>query len=296
MTIITLASCSSPKEQTKLPQSTPLQKTHVEEVTRGSITNVLSIEGTVQSETHFTIHSPHDGTVLTSGGKLYLANGKKKTHIKLPPKAHLTALLVPHKTVVKKNQPIAVGTHRGFSVTSEIPPESMYRLYGNPGKITAKIDKGPGPFECQLLGNITPVDESSIDVQQSKPTNTDDDPTPQSQNNNTPTEKPTHPASTASKIPVAAMPEVSHGTPSKIRCIPPENLEFYVGSKAIIGITTGSAQNVLKLPIEAVSGLSQTGEVTLQSGEKRQVKLGISDGIDVEIVAGLNENDKVLSH
>jgi RND family efflux transporter MFP subunit len=74
---------------------------------------------------------------------------------------------------------------------------------------------------------------------------------------------------------------------------------FISGGFAEIFIKTKSEKPVLSVPKEAIIENQGTYFVfvrsTPESYEKREVKIGVSDGIRTEIVAGLTTNDKVVS-
>jgi hypothetical protein len=64
-----------------------------------------------------------------------------------------------------------------------------------------------------------------------------------------------------------------------------------------VAVVTGEARDVLILPVTAVAGESDQGYVTLlEDGRpvRRDVRLGLTDGLNVEIRAGLAEGDRVL--
>lgn len=61
---------------------------------------------------------------------------------------------------------------------------------------------------------------------------------------------------------------------------------------------TGQAKNALVIPLTAVRGSVDEGEVLLVSEDGatqvREVALGISDGEDVEVLSGLSLGDRVV--
>jgi multidrug efflux pump subunit AcrA (membrane-fusion protein) len=87
--------------------------------------------------------------------------------------------------------------------------------------------------------------------------------------------------------------------PVLLRCRVPDDIRVFSGVIVRIGVTTGQATDVLALPVEAVAGLADVGFVTVVTSdgghERRDVTLGLTDGVNVEILAGLTEADQVLS-
>jgi macrolide-specific efflux system membrane fusion protein len=74
---------------------------------------------------------------------------------------------------------------------------------------------------------------------------------------------------------------------------------FRSGMSANVDIITESKENVLIIPLEAVSQEKEGSFVFLSKGRNRksskvEVKLGISDDENIEILSGLAEGDKVL--
>lgn len=83
-----------------------------------------------------------------------------------------------------------------------------------------------------------------------------------------------------------------------VRCTVPSDVTVFAGLSAKLTLAGGVAADVLTVPITAVEGTSQTGNVyfVLPDGstETRPVTLGINDGVNVQIVDGLAEGDTIL--
>lgn len=83
-----------------------------------------------------------------------------------------------------------------------------------------------------------------------------------------------------------------------LTCLIPPDLTVFAGMPALMAVKTASVENVIVLPVEAVAGSSQHGQVWLVDAQgkrhRRDVRLGITDGIQIEIRAGVNEGDIVL--
>ncbi len=83
-----------------------------------------------------------------------------------------------------------------------------------------------------------------------------------------------------------------------VRCTVPSEVRVFPGLGAQMVIAGGIAENVLIVPITAVEGTSESGNVyfVLADGttEPRPVVLGLNDGTNVEVKEGLAEGDLIL--
>lgn len=97
--------------------------------------------------------------------------------------------------------------------------------------------------------------------------------------------------------PLAGQDGEAAGGPT-VTCAVPAEVTVFPGLAAQIVIAGGVAENVLTVPITAVEGVAQTGNVyfVLPDGttEARPVTLGLNDGFNVEVKEGLVEGDMVL--
>lgn len=95
----------------------------------------------------------------------------------------------------------------------------------------------------------------------------------------------------------AADASAAAATPT-VRCAVPAEVKVFAGLAAELTLAGGVASDVMTVPITAVEGASQTGNVyfVLPDGstELRPVTLGINDGINVEITGGLAKGDTIL--
>lgn len=87
-------------------------------------------------------------------------------------------------------------------------------------------------------------------------------------------------------------------TPVELRCRVPAAVRAFSGVRVDLAVTTAKVTDALVLPVTAVEGTADTGRVTvvLPSGDEvdREVVLGVTDGVLVEVVEGLDESDAVL--
>lgn len=83
----------------------------------------------------------------------------------------------------------------------------------------------------------------------------------------------------------------------KVLCLLPEESEVVAGLPGLLGLTTGNVSDALVLPVTAVVGIADKGEVLKVVGSRTEVVsvgLGITDGISIEITSGLAEGDLVM--
>ena len=85
-----------------------------------------------------------------------------------------------------------------------------------------------------------------------------------------------------------------------VSCAVPADVVVFGGLSANIVIAGGIADNILIVPITAVEGVAETGNVyfVLPDGstEVRPVTLGLNDGFNVEVKEGLAEGDVILQY
>lgn len=82
-----------------------------------------------------------------------------------------------------------------------------------------------------------------------------------------------------------------------VLCLLPRNTgSVFAGLPATVGFATGTARNVVAVPIESVSGAAESGVVSLVTSEGVElvsVTLGITDGSWIEIKSGLSIGDTI---
>lgn len=95
---------------------------------------------------------------------------------------------------------------------------------------------------------------------------------------------------------LAGGPTLTDDTVQQV-CVPSEEVSLYPGLPGVVAIPAGERRGVLTLPLGAVAGVAERGQVARvdEKGatEVVNVVLGISDGVHVEITAGLAEGDAV---
>lgn len=241
-----------------------------------TVSNDVLLSGTVRADDAVPIKSPLDGTVqsvdvgvgsvIAAGQQLGVVKGVNSAGravtvaITSPVAGTVSALsIVPNQgssagTVVAQIAP------PGFYVTATVQPTDRYRLLDAPTEGTVTVIGGPAPFVCTGLTITTPLAG----------------------------------AGSGSDDPNAPAP----GTGTTARCVVPPEVTVFPDLIAQLTISAGIAENVLVVPVTSVLGAAESGVVyvVLEDGatEERQVTLGLSDGINVEVIDGLEEGEIVL--
>ena len=84
-----------------------------------------------------------------------------------------------------------------------------------------------------------------------------------------------------------------------VSCKVPKKVRVFAGLTADITIAGGIAENVLIVPMTAVEGVAEIGNVYVVTAEGaepelREVTLGLNDGINVEVKSGVEEGEMIL--
>lgn len=149
-----------------------------------------------------------------------------------------------------------------FHVTATLAPEQLYRLLQQPTEAEVAINGGPAPFTCTGLTITTASGGGGGDG--------------------------------------AGDGSGGGGAASgpTVRCAVPAEVRVFPGLSARVTIAGGIAEDVLVLPVTAVEGAAGTGIVYVIGPDGQPVEtsvtLGLTDGIEIEIVDGVAEGDLVL--
>ncbi|QTX05029.1 efflux RND transporter periplasmic adaptor subunit [Agromyces archimandritae] len=271
-------------------------------VAEGSIVNDVVLTGTVNADAAVAVKAAGTGVVdevfiaqgsqVAAGDKIYdikvedpveeavVAPVQPGPDGQLPavqapagPSYHFEPVLAPAAGVltaldVIPGQPVSTGEVSGqvappsFNVSASLSPEQQYRLTDRPGEANVVIAGGPAPFTCTDLAISTPLAGQG---------------------------------GGAGSADGAA--EAGGGT--TVSCRVPAEVQVFAGLSAQVTIAAGRAEGVLVVPTTAVEGGAESGVVWLvdaAGGEpvEQPVKLGITDGAQVEVVEGLAAGDAVL--
>lgn len=165
-----------------------------------------------------------------------------------------------------KDQVVSVGDTVGtvspgtLSVSGTLTPDQQYRLVGAPAEATVTLKGGPAPFTCTGL-------RIGAAAQPATP------PDPDATDTTTPS-----------------------GT---VTCALPGDVTAFPGLGADLEIVNGTAEDAVVVPVSAVQGTVQRGNVwfVAEEGaepEMREVGLGLTDGEVVQITEGLAVGDLVM--
>ncbi|ONI65369.1 hypothetical protein ALI44B_00460 [Leifsonia sp. ALI-44-B] len=181
-----------------------------------------------------------------------------------PAAGTISALPVIRKQEVAVGDVVAKITPDAFIVQGSLKPEDLYRLSSIPGEASVSLKGGPGEFTCtslQISDPATAGDGSAVNSA---------DPSGEA---------------------------AGGGGGTGLTCRVPAEVRVFSGLTGALTIQAGSAENVVTLPTTAVKGNADSGSVWVQNAEgeaeERPVKLGITDGVQIQIVEGIAEGDAV---
>jgi multidrug efflux pump subunit AcrA (membrane-fusion protein) len=271
-------------------------------VTRGTVSNTVSVQGTVVADAAVPVKATAAGTVrrvlvtagtqVTAGQALFEVRSEQErppltgTDPDGNPTVTPQAPLVRTSTVpapaagtlttvdVLVDQIVAVGDRAGsispgtLSVTATLTQADQFRLLAPPATAEVEVQGGPAPFTCTGLVLGAPASGAGED-----------------------------PATGGGGVPDPAAGGGSGGG-TTARCAVPPGVTVFAGMGATVQVQAGIAENVLVVPITAVQGSVQTGNVWVVgpdgTEEERAVTLGLTDGDMIEVREGLAEGDQVL--
>jgi membrane fusion protein, macrolide-specific efflux system len=230
-------------------------------VERGDIVATVGLDATIVANPHVTLDAPVIGTVRQRSLAVdaLLAAGDElgavgSLPISAPVAATFVRWLVADGASVPEGLPIAELSLPGFAAEAVAPPQVAYRIFSRRVAARGAINDGPGPFDCTVLM------------------------------------LPSEPA-------LQAENDVTGGDGERFVCSLPVTVRAVSGVRATVVVESARATNVLTLPVESVSGTADAGEVDIVAADgsstRRAVRLGITDGIVVEITSGLDDGDRV---
>jgi macrolide-specific efflux system membrane fusion protein len=169
---------------------------------------------------------------------------------------------------VAVGDPVAQVASSRFSVTGSLQPEQLYRLLNKPTSATVTISGGPAPFVCTNL-TISAAAAAAA-------------------------------ATSSGADPAAGASAGGSGDGTSMSCAVPTSVRVFDGLQATVSIPGGSATNAIIVPVTAVEGIADVGIVYLEASggapHKEQVKLGLNDGKNVQVLSGLSVGDTVLEY
>ena len=246
------------------------------EVTLGTVQNDVSLSGTVNADSAVPVPATLSGEVqqifvkqgqkVKKDARIVLLSaevindeGEVSTQtrtVRATKSGTISSLTALKGQTFAIGEPLAQIAPSSFSISGSIPPEQLYRLLKQPKEAQVTINGGPAPFTCTSLAITSPLEGATDENGES-----------------------------------------AGGGPT-VSCKVPKGVRVFAGLTADIVITGGIAENVLVVPMTAVEGVAETGNVYVvvdgAEPELRAVTLGLNDGINVEIVEGLEEGETIL--
>lgn len=264
-------------------------------VTRGDVTNTVSVQGSIQADPATTVKNTTTGvvgklraevgTVVDKGTPLFTVvvtvDPPVSTDPLAPPAQPTKKTVTVTSTVagtlatldVLADQSVTVGdavatvSPGTLTVSAPLTQAQQFRLLAPPTTAQVTVPGGPGTFECTGLRTGTPS---------TAPTTTDP--------NNAYVDPYADPSSSM--------------TGATVSCAVPQGVQVFSGLTATVDVTAGTATGVLLAPVTAVQGSVGTGKVWVLADDGSQVEtdvsLGLTDGQNVEITQGLTENQQIL--
>lgn len=263
------------------------------EVELGTVSSLLVLDATVQAEPGKALKARQGGTVthlwLNNGDTV--ENGAPIINVKVPaeptageddeeagPTTTEVTLYAPAAGKIKGMGDVQVGdvleagatvatvAPDEFRAVATVPANDLYRLYDDPEDIMLKIDKGPPAAECKFIG-LGAAKEGSAPAEEEFD-------------------------------PFAGGSDDGGGPGAELSCRVPSDLPVFEGVKGKLSVSTGEAEDVVVIPVTAVLGTAEEGQVTVvaeDGGEElREVKLGLSDGQLVEVTEGLEVGETIM--
>jgi macrolide-specific efflux system membrane fusion protein len=271
-------------------------------VATGTIVNDVVVQATVSADPAVPVKSTSAGTVdevffaqgspIAAGDVVFDvkveivrapedtvdAEGKTKPKIYRYEQVTAPAAGTLSSLAVIAGQDVTIGMVAGqvapptFSISGSLKPEQRYRLVDQPTDATIAITGGPAAFNCTGLRIVSPLPGSETGAGD---TGTSD------------------PGSAAG----SPGGTTGGGSSTTVSCPVPSEVTVFPGLAAEMTIAGGKAENVLVVPTTAVRGAALSGTVWVSlpdgSTEERAVGLGLNDGTQVEITAGLAEGDTI---
>lgn len=248
-----------------------------------TVSNDVVLSGTVKADDAVAVKAPLDGTltsvdvgvgsVVAAGQQIGVVKGVNSAGktvsvgIGAPVAGTVSALSIVTNQTTQAGTVVAQIAPPGFYVTASVQPADRYRLLEAPTEAQVTVTGGPAPFTCTNLTITTPLAGAGTGG--------------------------------SGEDPGAGDPGAGAGSGTTARCVVPTEVTVFPDLVAQVTISAGVAENVLVVPVTAVLGAAESGVVYVvdpETGEtaERQVTLGLSDGINVEVVDGLAEGELVM--
>ncbi|WP_162907246.1 hypothetical protein [Allorhizocola rhizosphaerae] len=231
-------------------------------VKRGDIVSVVTIDAVIEARPRYTVSAPVESVIRPSDG---MNAGRQVSAGAALGSADGQELVAPEDSVI-----VQWLVPAGAKVKARIPVVVLqHNGFGALAKLPPahayRMYDGPTSAKLQIIGGPGPAECRPVEAEQ--------------------------PA-------IAPAPPNAGGVPLTILCLLTKDGKAIAGLSAIVALHTAQRRDVLVLPVEAVAGDQTRGSVAKVLDGKpvlTEVKLGISDGVMIEIVGGLAEGDAVLA-
>ncbi len=151
---LALGACSVRQATNDFPAATsPAPRSSSATVTRGDITPVLSLNGTVGAGVPVAITAPRDGVFhVDARGRMSITTSDGTALDLTRPAAYtaITATQADGASVVE-GLPVATAVYSGFAISAPVSPEQLLRFTSAPVSARAQVSGAGGPFDCSLL-------------------------------------------------------------------------------------------------------------------------------------------------
>ena len=132
---------------------------------RQDITSVVALDATVTASPAYSVTAPIAGTISFTGSEIGLVATIMRdgavAEIVLPVNASTERRLVGQGATVPAGLPVIEARYTGFALSASVPVATLYRFYGPLGPVRGQIERGPGPFDCPLLGSLTATGDAA---------------------------------------------------------------------------------------------------------------------------------------
>ncbi|MDO8964132.1 MAG: hypothetical protein Q7W30_06510 [Coriobacteriia bacterium] len=289
--VLSLTGCVGPATVSKPVGTTADTTLRTVIVQERHISSVLTLDAVVAVNPFIRIAAPSSGVLQAmSAGRVGIVSerGHAAKPVSIPTNTAIVSLLAKPGVRVSKGLPLINARLTGFALQAVVAPDQIYRLYDGVHSAQGQVDPGTGPFGTTVLGvpypvgSITLPDETSADEAAVA-------------SDATTTPRAAHSSRETSSFPVVTTSPGGGSIGVTIIAPLPTGATSIEGLPGRIALVTAET-TALVLPIEAVAGIAQEGQVYVMQRNVavlRNVTLGITDGSYVEITSGLVAGDVV---
>lgn len=227
-------------------------------VERGSVVNALSLSGNVARDDAYPVRSEINGTVIAVhvGDGAGVAAGQKLFTVRQDDPRKEIDVLAPEAGDVSELAVVKGQTTTVGTETYKLTPARYHLLATVEPVQLYRLVNAPTEATVTITGGPAPFACTGVGVQ-----------------------------------------VTAEGT-ANVRCAIPGDQTVFAGLPATMDLALGQVDDALVVPVTAVKGGSGTGSVWIDAAdgsepEERAVKLGVNDGVMVEVTEGLAAGDSI---